>query len=67
MLETLTAGFSRARERLAGVTTLSDANLDDVGDVPATINYRDVVAPILRRHAPDIDLTEVFPGHVFRS
>ena len=29
MLETLTAGFGRARERLAGVTTLSEANLDE--------------------------------------
>jgi signal recognition particle subunit SRP54 len=29
MLETLSAGFKRARERLAGVTTLSDANLEE--------------------------------------
>ena len=29
MLETLTAGFKRARERLAGVQTLTDANLEE--------------------------------------
>ena len=52
---------------VSGWPDLSDGNLDSVGDVPATINYRDVVAPILRLHAPGMDLGEVFPGHAFRS
>lgn len=49
----------------SGWPDLSESNLDDVGDVPATINYRDVLAPILRRHSPGIDLSRVFPGHNF--
>jgi len=43
MLETLTAGFKRARERLAGVTTLSDANLDEaLSDVRRSLLEADV-------------------------
>jgi signal recognition particle subunit SRP54 len=43
MLETLTAGFTRARERLAGVTTLSDANLDEaLGEVRRSLLEADV-------------------------
>jgi len=45
----------------SGWPDLSDSNLDDVGDVPAAINYRDVLAPILSAHAPGIDLARVFP------
>ena len=43
---------------------LSASNLDEVGDVPAKLNYRDVLAPLLTRHTPGIDLEQVFPGHV---
>lgn len=46
-----------------GWPDLSESNLDDVGDVPAVINYRDVLSPILARHTPGIDLDAVFPGH----
>lgn len=46
---------------------LSDASLDDVGDVPASINYRDVLAPVLRLHAPGVDLGAVFPGYVLHA
>src|SRR5512145_213953 len=43
MLETLSAGFKRARERLTGVTTLSDANLDEaLGDVRRSLLEADV-------------------------
>ncbi len=54
MLETLSAGFKRARERLAGVQTLSDANLDEaLADVrrsllEADVDY-DVVKDFLAR------------------
>lgn len=51
----------------SGWNDLSPANLDDVGDAPATINYRDVLAPVLRAHSPGIDLTRVFPGHEFAN
>jgi len=43
MLETLSAGFKRARERLAGVQTLSDANLEEaLGDVRRSLLEADV-------------------------
>ena len=47
----------------SGWPDLSAANLDEVGDVPAAINYRDVLAPILTSHSPGVDLMRVFPGH----
>ena len=28
-----------------------------------TTDYRDVLIPILRRHAPDADMARIFPGH----
>jgi uncharacterized protein (DUF1501 family) len=49
----------------SGWRDLSRSSLDEVGDVPATIDYRAVLAPILREHAPGIDLSRVFPRHVF--
>jgi signal recognition particle subunit SRP54 len=43
MLETLTAGFKRARERLAGVQTLTDANLEEaLADVRRSLLEADV-------------------------
>ena len=35
--------------------------LEGPGDLPVTINYRDVLAPILQRHSPQVDLAKVFP------
>lgn len=49
----------------SGWTSLSPDNLDDVGDVPAAINYREVIAPILKRHSPGIEVNRVFPGYSF--
>lgn len=37
--------------------------LEGPGDVPVTINYRDVLAPILQRHSPQVDLAKVFPAY----
>ena len=37
--------------------------LEGPGDVPVTINYRDVLAPILQRHHPQVDLAKVFPDY----
>jgi hypothetical protein len=31
--------------------------------LPVTTDYRDVLAPVLRRHAPDADMVKVFPDH----
>lgn len=42
---------------------LSDSNLDDVGDVPAAINYRDILSPILVSHSPGLDVASVFPQY----
>ncbi len=36
--------------------------LEGPGDLPVTINYRDVLAPILQRHSPKVDLAKVFPA-----
>lgn len=45
----------------SGWPDLSDSNLDEVGDVPAAINYRDVLTPILLSHSPGLDVNAVFP------
>jgi len=37
--------------------------LEGPGDLPVTINYRDVLAPILQRHHPQVDLAKVFPAY----
>lgn len=37
--------------------------LEGPGDVPVTINYRDVLAPVLQRHHPGVDLAKVFPDY----
>ena len=34
-----------------------------IRDLPVTTDYRDVLIPILRRHAPSADMAWVFPGH----
>lgn len=49
----------------SGWNDLSSDQLDDVGDVPAAINYRTVLAPVLESHSPGVDLAAVFPGHTF--
>ncbi len=49
---------------VAGWKDLSDATLIGPGDVPVTTDYRDVLAPVLRMHAPGIDLGAVFPERV---
>jgi uncharacterized protein (DUF1501 family) len=49
----------------SGWPDLSEEHLDDVGDVPAAINYRDILAPILRLHSPGIEIGDVFPGYTF--
>lgn len=47
----------------SGWPDLSESNLDEVGDVPAAINFRDVLAPILVSHAPGLAIDSVFPGY----
>ena len=43
----------------SGWQDLSDSNLDEVGDVPAAINYRDVLTPILISHSPGLNVAMV--------
>jgi uncharacterized protein (DUF1501 family) len=40
---------------------LEIGRLEGPGDVPVAVNYRDVLAPVLRAHTPDADLGKVFP------
>jgi uncharacterized protein (DUF1501 family) len=42
---------------------LEEDNLEGPGDLPVTINYRDVLAPILQNHASHMDPGAVFPGY----
>ncbi len=37
--------------------------LEGPGDLPVAFNYRDVLAPILGRTSPSMDLAGLFPGH----
>lgn len=46
---------------------LSPTSLDPLGDTPAKINYRDILAPILTHHTPNLPLQDVFPGHTFKA
>ena len=47
----------------SGWPDLSDSNLDEVGDVPAAINYRDVLTPILLSHSPGLNVASIFPQY----
>jgi uncharacterized protein (DUF1501 family) len=40
---------------------LKDEVLEGPGDLPVTTNYRNVLAPLLERHSPGVDLKQVFP------
>ena len=42
---------------------LDDSVLEGPGDVPVAQNYRDVLAPVLRRHGGAFVPEAVFPGH----
>jgi len=46
-------------------TGLGPDILQGPGDLPVRHNYRDLLAPVLVRQAPGIDLAKVFPGHAF--
>jgi uncharacterized protein (DUF1501 family) len=47
---------------LGGWRGLQPEILDGPGDLPVTTNYRDILAPVLRRHgAPEGSLRDVFP------
>ncbi len=50
---------------MSGWDDLEVEHLLGPGDVPVRLNYRDVIAPILRAHSPSIDLNRVFPGYQF--
>lgn len=42
---------------------LDAAALEGPGDLPVQHNYRNLLAPILRRHAPEADMAKVFPDY----
>lgn len=49
---------------VAGWSDLEEGSLIGPGDVPVTTDYRAVLCPILRQHAPEVRLESVFPGLV---
>lgn len=54
-------GDVRGGRVLARWKGLDDGNLIGPGDLPVTCNYRNVLAPLLRRHGGLEDLSRVFP------
>lgn len=46
---------------------LARDNLVGPGDLPVVFNYRDVLAPILSRISPAMDLARLFPGHSIQA
>ena len=42
---------------------LTNSPLAGPGDLPVNHNYRDILAPVLRRRSPRVDLDKVFPGY----
>ncbi|MEM7587791.1 MAG: DUF1501 domain-containing protein [Acidobacteriota bacterium] len=42
---------------------LEDASLEGPGDLPVAHNYRNVLAPILKRHGAGNDLSQIFPDY----
>jgi len=55
------AGPLRAGAVHAGFGALEEGSLIGPGDVPVTTDYREVLLPILRQHAPNAALDGVFP------
>ena len=45
---------------VSGWPDLSERHLDDVGDVPAAIDFRAALRPYLELHSPGVDLDRVF-------
>lgn len=63
----LGGGLPHTGKVQANWADLASSPLVGPGDLPVTTNYRDVLAPALRRLAPAIDLRKVFPGHAFAA
>lgn len=60
---TLGGGLRRADQVHADWPDLGKSSLAGPGDLPVRHNYRDILAPILTKHSPGLDLMRVFPGH----
>lgn len=58
----LMGGGVKGGRVLADWKGLTKDVLEGPGDLPVTLNYRDVLAPILQRHSPHVDLAKVFPA-----
>jgi uncharacterized protein (DUF1501 family) len=59
----LGGGLAGGKKVHATWPDLSTSPLVGPGDLPVHHNYRDLLAPVLRRQSPGIDLTKVFPGY----
>lgn len=45
---------------------LNRETLEGPGDLPVTTNYRNVLAPLLVRHSPDVNIRQVFPDFTLK-
>lgn len=62
----LMGGGVKGGRVLAKWPGLTNDVLEGPGDLPVTINYRDVLAPILKQHQPATDLAKVFPAYTLQ-
>ena len=60
----LGGGLAGRKKVQANWPDLANSPLVGPGDLPVNINYRDILAPVLRRQSPQVDLAKVFPGYV---
>lgn len=63
----LGAGVSGTGRVIADWPDLTTSPLVGPGDLPVNHNYRDILAPILRKQSPAINLAEVFPGYTLKA
>ena len=59
----LGGGLAGGKKVRATWPDLTNSPLAGPGDLPVNHNYRDILAPVLRRQSPRVDLDKVFPGY----
>ncbi len=64
---TLGTGPPATGKVLADWPDLTTSPLVGPGDLPVNHDYRDILAPVLRKQSPGIDLAEVFPSHTMKN
>ena len=59
----LGGGLTCGKKVHANWPDLANSPLVGPGDLPVNHNYRDILAPVLRRQSPQVELAKVFPGY----